>query len=333
MADISLITSLYRADAYLEAYSRHVLDVAAELQTAGLNLEMVLVANEPSDRERALIRQLTADLDAIPAARAVVLDVPRESVYASWNRGVKTSVGRVVGFWNVDDIRTADALIEGHRMIMDGTNGCAAVYFPYRVRRQNRMLDLFTIQHYTRYPAPPFDRDAFTRKMHGASFWLMGRDLYKRVGPFDAGFHISGDFEWCARAAQVANFCPGTENAGVFVLHGGNLSDSGDPRQGVEENVIHLRRGAWDRIEPAQPDLMRDCWLTWGRQESDPPPEIQDQLWGPGADERWQTWQRDQRTRQRRKRVERLLRAGPRFVIDRVGLRPWLARLGLVKSG
>ena len=89
------------------------------------------------------------------------------------------------------------------------------------------------------------------------------------------------------------------------------MSGTGDPRQNVEDNIVHLRSGNWDALKPADPRLMRACWDEWGRQNADPPPAIADRLWGPGADERWRRWQR----RQRLKPWDEALRAGPRFVI------------------
>jgi hypothetical protein len=327
--DISLVTSLYRSQTFLEAYSQHVLDIAACLDKAGLALEMVLVANDPSEQERQQILYLKERLEHAQTAGFVLLEVPRETVYASWNRGVRASSGRCIGFWNIDDVRTAGALIEGHRLISDG---CALVYFPYVVQMSYRVLGLFKVTRSTLYKALPYDREVFTRAMRGGSFWLFARELYDQVGAFDEHFKIAGDFEWCARAAEITDFCPATQLAGRFTLHGANLSDTGSPLQVVEDNIVHLRHGAWARLTPADPVLMRQCWEAWGNPGTALPEEVQDKLWGPGAFDRWQVWLRQERARRRRKRVSRLLRRVPRFVINHTGARSLLARLGLVKS-
>jgi hypothetical protein len=327
--DISLITSLYRSQSFLETYSHHVLNVAACLDKVGLGLEIVLVANDPSEQERQQISYLKERLEYAQTARFVLIEVPRETVYASWNRGVRASSGRCVGFWNIDDVRTPEALIEGHKLISDG---CALVYFPYAVQMDNRVLGLFSVTRSTLYKARPYDREVFTRAMRGGSFWVFWRDLYDREGIFDENFKIAGDFEWCVRAAEITDFCPGTQLAGRFILHGGNLSDTGSPLQVVEDNIVHLRHGAWARITPADPDLMRQVWQAWGNQGTELPEEVQDKLWGPRAFDRWQAWLRQERARRRRKMVSRTLRRIPRFVIKHTGTRPLLARLGVVKS-
>ena len=81
-ADITIITSLYRAEAYLPVYTGRVLGVAAQVKAAGLALELALVANDPTDRERALISQLEGTLRDSGTATAIRLDVPREPLYA-----------------------------------------------------------------------------------------------------------------------------------------------------------------------------------------------------------------------------------------------------------
>ena len=322
--DLSLITSLYRAEPYLAAYAGHVRQVAAQMRAAGLSLELVIVANDANDRERALLAPLVAAGESGELA-VQVLHVPRETIYASWNRGVRAARGRCIGVWNADDTREAAALIEGHRCI---EAGCALIYFPYRVLRVRRWWGLFTTRREVYVPARPFDRVAFERTSRTGTFYLFDRALYEQVGPFDAHFHIAGDFEWLARAGRRVDFCVGDSLGGTFTQGARNLSGTGDPRQNVEDNIVHLQSGTWDALKPADPRLMRACWYEWGRQGADPPPEIADRLWGPGAEDRWRKWQR----RQRFKPWIEGLRAGPRFVIDRAGLRPFLARLGVVKS-
>jgi glycosyltransferase involved in cell wall biosynthesis len=324
--DISLITSLYRSEAFLKNYTRHVLDTAARLkQDHGLSLEIVIVANDATDAERSWIRELNAGAHMTGTPAIYPIYVERETVYASWNRGIQASSGRCIGLWNADDIRTAAALAEGYHLI---EQGCGLMYFPFTVTRPSRL----GLRQELR-PALPFDHDTFTKAMRGGSFILFGRDIYDKVGPFDEHFKIGGDFEWSARAVDYdVQFCAGTHNAGTFHLHGGNLSDTGSNLQQVEDNIVHLRRQAWQNLKPADPDLMRSSWEAWGSQGQILPPEIADQLWDAGAADRWLRWQKQERWRKRRLRWSLALRKYPRLVINKTGLRSILARLGIVKA-
>ncbi|MBN1681443.1 MAG: hypothetical protein JW966_14270 [Anaerolineae bacterium] len=330
--DISLVTSLFRSESYLETFSSHVLNVAAALSEATVSLEMVLVANDASEAEHHLLRNLVGHLDSITGASARLLAVERETIYASWNRGIQAASGRCVGFWNVDDVRTPGALLEGLHLI-DG--GELLVYFPYDIIRSYTLPGGLRIRRRYVDRARPFDREQFARAMHTGPFFLFARDLYTQVGPFDDHFRISGDFEWCVRALDHADFCPGTAIAGRFAIHGDNLSNTGSPLETVENNAIQLRCGAWHNVIPADPDLMRDCWQAWGSPGIDLidlPAHIQTQLWGNGAYERWQRALAERRRARRRIQVTETLRALPRFIINRTGTRSLLARWGLVKS-
>ena len=62
----------------------------------------------------------------------------------------------------------------------------------------------------------------------------------------------------------MTEVCPGTQRAGIFRIHGGNLSNVGDPLQQVEINIIQLRREAWGDVNPVDPDLMRTLWEIMG---------------------------------------------------------------------
>lgn len=321
-ADISIITSLFRAESHLPAYCRRVLDVAAQVKAAGLTVEMVLVANDPSEYERQRLAHLAEDLDAAVTGTAIRLEVPRENLYASWNRGIAASSGGCLAIWNADDSRTAGALIEGHRLI---AGGCDIVDFPFVLAWTTR----FRTQRQRSRP-PQYDPAHFRRKARTSPFFMFSRAIYERVGPFDEHFRIAGDFDWCARpAARAAAYCRGETLSGTFFLHETNLSGSRNPLESVEDNIVMLRQGLWGELVPAAPDLMRSCWTGWGDLGAPTiPPEIQEQLWGVGASERLQAWKRQRR----RWELERMVRYVPRQIINRTGLRPILARLGLVSS-
>ncbi len=320
-ADISLITSLFRSEAYLRTYAQHVLRVAARVKAAGLVLEVIPVLNDASEQERTWINELVHAAEKAQSAVIRPLYTARETPYASWNRGLQAAEGRCLGVWNVDDVREADALIEGYRLISEG---CMLVDFPFIFVRQ-KVWGRIGLEQCISHPVQ-YDPTVLTRKQRLGPFFLFARDLYQHAGPFDAHFRISGDFEWGSReVVSAACFCPGTCTAGRFILHGNNLSGTSNPLEDVEDNVVFLRRGAYEELRPVDPELMRNCWE--GGQNAQLPTEIEEHLWGPQAGENWQRWLAARRKLRRSERWRTL----PRRVIDWTHLRHLLARLGIVQ--
>ena len=250
--DLSLITSLFRSERYLPRYTDHVLRVAHECRD--LTLQLILVANDASPREREWIARLQNEARTISNLQIVPLFVARETLYASWNRGVRASAAECIGFWNVDEIRNADALSEAREAMRAGAE---LVYFPFfeitRTKRWGFFND-FAINFLT---VPSFNRADFTRGMMVGPFFIFARRLYDRIGPFDEQFRIVGDFEWCVRAAKVTDFHFARALGGAFIHDGTGLSARGNPRHPAENNIVYLRHGALDKLQPAHPALMR----------------------------------------------------------------------------
>lgn len=315
MMDVSLISSFYRAGEHLPVFFQRARQVARDVAAAGFALEFVIVANDAQPDERALIDAFAAD-----TANVRVLHVGRESLYASWNRGLDAAAGQVAGFWNADDARTSAAILDGVARIR---GGCEIVYFAYEIHHSPKPVRLFA--------ARPSDEAGHRRRMEAGPFFLFQRDLLARVGRFDERFRVNGDWEWIVRALGKATFCHSTVNAGAFYIHGGNLSNTGNQRELAELAVVRLLHGMTDDLTPVPPDTMREVWQAWAHERT-LPPEIESRLWGEGAQERWERWQADAPTRREAAIRRERLRAAPKWLIDTLGLRPLLARLGLVKA-
>ena len=275
--DISLITSLYKAESFLSAYAEAVLALSQKVNEAGIAIELVLVPNDPSAKERIQIESLQSAVDCLNSEiKLHVVPTKLESIYASWNRGLRVATGTVIGFWGVDDVRYAEAIVEGCRLI---ASGCDIVDFPSvtRIDRQ-RFFGLFRSNQVIVSPVSAYPAH------HISPFFLASHDSFARFGYFDEYFRINGDMEWATRAiARGARRCYGQQRGGVFHLHGGNLS-ANRPDMAVEINLIHLRQVNWQDLRPAEPDMMRQAWLHWpGAEGIDLPAEIQDRLWGEQA--------------------------------------------------
>jgi hypothetical protein len=312
---LSLITSVYRGEAHLPAYGQHIQRVLAQLQSAGVSAEILVIANDPTTTERALLADLPIRL----------IETERETLYASWNRGLAAMQADVFGMWNIDDIRDGAALIEAYRRIQAGDT---LVDSPMRVRQHvTTKTFLGTHTRFREYVRPSMIQEThvFSRKHCMNPFALIHRRLLDEVGLFDANFRVVGDLEWSGRAQKIAKIGVLKQAGGLFNLHGANLSSIGSTRQMIEENIIFLRRQQWDQVRPTpDADAMRDMWESWGNSGNiSIPVETAARLWGETAKDAWDIWQAEHARRQRLSTWRRRIRT----VTDRLHLTSPLTRL------
>lgn len=295
MPDISLITSLYRSDEHLPQYIEWVQTIVLDLN---LSLQIVAVVNDATETERHLIEDL---------AQSGMLDMkavycPRETLYASWNRGIAAADADVLGFWNVDDIRTAQGLTEGLRILNDGAE---IVDFAFQIVQDGQMTD---------YPSA-YRQDLFAPKTGTGPFFMFRRDLHQAAGDFNPHFRMVGDFEWSKRqAVREAQYVASDVVSGMFVLHGGNLTGGYNEREWVEFNIALITHEAYGHMRPVNPDLFETLLKEWGDDAPPVPARILQWLIGQEAEERYENY----------KSFRNMSRWQHRFqhMLERVGLRP-----------
>ena len=289
---VAVISSLYRFEAHLEAYTSALLRFARRVSQSEVAVHYLPIVNDATPRERQAIDQLARDIKARSHGRMTPRYVPRESLYASWNRGLADSEADGFGFWNADDIRHAEAFLDGCRALESGAD---LVDFDYTRVIKRRRLGLFP--RVERLPTRSiFDPQRHTRANVVGPFFLARRSLYDAVGSFDEDFRIAGDTDWVNRARAICRFQRIPRSGGDFVLHGDNLSNSGSLREDIEVNIIQLRGGNWRELRPAEPAAMRQAWQSWGNRDGiELPAEQADYLWGAGAKARWQRAMRERR--------------------------------------
>lgn len=242
--DISFVASLYRSARYLPQFLRLLERMNRELQESSLGMEAIVVANDADRRERRLLESAVARNDR--DEWLTVLNVPRELIYASWNRGVAAARADIIGFWNVDDIRNPAAVVEGVRLVRQGHR---LVAFPWVIVKEV-VRGRTCVHQFARFHDPDWvsPENAFTEFVVGP-FFIFDRSLSTEYGPFDEQFHIVGDYDWQLRLAPNVPLVRGQSLGGVFLSDGANLSSTGSDRLRVEQNVLfrrhHMAKPEW----------------------------------------------------------------------------------------
>ncbi len=214
---VSIIASLYKTEKHLKRFLQEASVLSADLSKAGISHEIILVANDSSAEERGFLKPLQVPF--------IVLQVPREPIYASWNRGVRHAQGDFVTFWGVDDTRHAPAISQGVTELYS-TNADIA-YFPFRYHRFISIWGFLMLAKIRIFMPPLFDKERFTREMHLGPHFMVRRSLFERIGYFDESFRIAGDFEFQTRSAQQgAHFIRIPIRSGIFRNDGTTLSGS-----------------------------------------------------------------------------------------------------------
>lgn len=229
MPSVSITSSLYKTEKYLPNWEKSLRAFATDTEGVGLNFEINAIANDPSNAELEVLKKLEKE------TWFNLYIVPRESIYASWNRGVQVANSQVCTSWNVDDSRNLPAILDGLNKIKEGAE---MVYFPFIYKRYINFLGIDVLVKRKLITPPAFAREKFSREMHGGPFYLFTKTLYQKVGPYDESFRIAGDYDWCARASQVSDFVKSDLVAGVFEKREGTLSGGKNPLQEKENYRI-----------------------------------------------------------------------------------------------
>ena len=229
---ISIITSLYNSQNHLSQYIQHIEECSLALTEAGVIHEFLVISNDPNPAEKVFLEELKKKT-SIPT-RIIICD--RESLYATWNRGIREATYPHVTFWNVDDNRFPNAIIGGLQRMHEGFD---IVYFPFIYKRYVKIFGLKILVKIKITKTIPFDYQLFLKGMYLGPFFMVKKTAFEKVGFFDESFKISGDFDWSVRAVRAgATYIKSDILGGTFTNDGTTLSGSRNNLQQTENKRI-----------------------------------------------------------------------------------------------
>jgi glycosyltransferase involved in cell wall biosynthesis len=227
---ISVILSLYRAERFMRRYFESMLE-----QSALDSVELSIVHNDPTEGERALIDEFATRI------RMIRCEVPRESLYASWNRAIAQSSGEYLVCWNVDDLRTKNSLaFMANTLDKDSLVGWT--YGDFVISK------VFGETQGVLIKSPEWSRELGTRGAIGGPFFMWRRNLIPLMGWFDEQFRSGGDFDYTVRLSLASKAVRTPATLGYFLDERSGLSTLGE-LQAIERTAIQLRYGIYETLD------------------------------------------------------------------------------------
>lgn len=231
MYKVSIILSTYKTEKYLERYFQSVCD-----QTYFEKLEVSIVMNDCSDYERTIVEKFRSKINMI------VTEVPRESLYASWNKAINQSSGDLLVTWNADDLRVPDSIERMVNAFKDYPS-IGWVYGDFHIVKKFGDFEGKLVKQ------PDWDIDIATSGAIGGPFFMWKRNLISRIGYFDEQFLSGADFDYTVRLSLISSGKRLVGTLGYFTNEGFGLSTNKTNLQTIERTAIQLRYGIYQTID------------------------------------------------------------------------------------
>jgi len=222
---LTIITSLYRSEKFLPSFLKEIKKVHCEMKGDNISFEHLLIFNDQTETEKRIISNYKNP-------NIKISNVPRENLYSTWNRGIRESKGDNICFWNVDDQRNSESIIDGISLLENDN----LIYFPFIYIRYIKIFNIPLPVKIKKISPPEFNKEEFGQSMQCGPFFMFTRKFFEEVGEFNENFRIAGDFDWCIRASKIGSFKKSKITGGTFINNGNSLSGSKDNRH-IEENA------------------------------------------------------------------------------------------------
>jgi glycosyltransferase involved in cell wall biosynthesis len=229
---IAVLTSLYNCEKFLSGYFEALSKINGKE-----SLEVILLHNDPQENEVAIINQYLPKLDFV---RHVIIP-EREALYCSWNRGIAFATGEYITVWNVDDVRFPNSILQ-QAEALDKNPQAAIAYGDIWISNQYGVQGSFL----THSPANNRKKDFFNA-YHISCFQMWRKSIHQTMGYYDEQFKCSADFDFQIRAAIHFPFVKTEEPLGIY-LEDQPYKLSANGLQCLENNIIHLRYGAYENL-------------------------------------------------------------------------------------
>jgi hypothetical protein len=230
---VSTLTSCYKGEKYLPLFLEKMPE-----QEAFDRLEVVLDLNAPTPEELRTVKRFQ---ERYPDHIRFTVQDKVITYSASWNNCIRSSRGNYLAVWNIDDLRTPDSIAKQAKLL-DERPDIGIVHGKYMVVPRFGDTDGFFKNEKV------LDHSEATKRFIFGPFYMFRRSLLEKAGLVDEQFRSSADFDHAVRLAMHARSARVDGNLGYYMSANTGLSNNPNSRIDVENFVIRMRYGIYDKM-------------------------------------------------------------------------------------
>jgi FkbM family methyltransferase len=221
---VSAIVSTYNSEKFIRGCLQDL--VEQTLYQKG-ELEIVIIDNTSEQNERGIVEEFQSKYSHIVYHRTP----QRETLYASWNRGIKTSRGEYITNANTDDRHRLDAL-EIMANYLDANSEASVVYADQLITyTPNETWS--TTKATKKFNWPEFSYSELQKRYIIGPQIMWRKSLHEKYGYFRDRYKSSGDYEFWLRVGRTENLVRLPETLGIYYWKPEGLSTAPESARSV----------------------------------------------------------------------------------------------------
>ncbi len=220
---VTAIVSVYTAEQFLRGCLEDLVQ-----QSLFEDTEVLIIDACSPENEQAIAHEFTQKYPNIHYLRTA----ERETLYASWNRGIHMAKGEYITNANADD-RHAPHAFERLVAELDAHPDVALVYASNRITdEKNALFPTARIKRQLTWL--PYTHINLLRHCEVGAQPMWRKVIHEKIGYFDASFTVAGDYDLWLRMADVALLRHIPEELGLILEYDNNL-ESQNPQRSFDE--------------------------------------------------------------------------------------------------
>jgi GT2 family glycosyltransferase/glycosyltransferase involved in cell wall biosynthesis/Flp pilus assembly protein TadD/predicted SAM-dependent methyltransferase len=243
---VSAIVSAYNSERFLRGCLEDL-----ENQTIADKVEIIVVISGSKQNEEVIVKEFQKKYQNIKCIKTK----QRETLYESWNRGIKVASGKYITNANTDDRHKRDAL-EILAGALDSNPTAALAYGDCLITENENG----TFEHHTAnrcYIFPEFSkRQMLARQFFGPQpMWR--KSVHEKIGYFNPEYVVCGDWDFFIRLGTEFHAIHIPEFLGLYCRRDDSVERSNKDRNKNEQREIYGKYRNAIFIEEIYPNLDR----------------------------------------------------------------------------